>query len=426
MSDGNAAQASSATVARHSTLRRVLSTFSPVRNLRELFTPPAEYFAPLDGIRAVFPFWVIAAHCVFVCGVREFRAGIREYPALRLVLLSHYALEAFFVLSGFLLGNLLMREHDRTGKIAVGRYFLRRAARILPTYYVAIVVCTAFHFANRENLVYNVVYANNFLPITRQFMPWAWSLAVEEHFYLLLPFLVLVIYRSRHFRGVFWAGLFVLACFVRLILVDAGELTSSLADPARRGLEVIDVLYTKSYSRFGAVVLGVLVAHIFRYRSDLMQRLERSAALSWFFASAALACMLVLATPSTPLDIPFFQIGDTWPDWLRPAALALGRYAFSLAFACLILLTLGRSSAGRVLGRLSSVRWFYPVAQLSYGAYLFHPLVIESLPQPEATYASVGALFVKAALLTYAIAFVVHLAVERPFMNLRRVWQQAT
>jgi peptidoglycan/LPS O-acetylase OafA/YrhL len=368
---------------------------------------------------------VIAAHCVFVCGVREFRAGMRAHPGLRLVLLSHYALEAFFVLSGFLLGNLLMREHDRTGTIAVGRYFLRRAARILPTYYVAILACSLFHFTHQENLVYNVFYANNFLPITRQFMPWAWSLAVEEHFYVLLPFLLLLMYRSRYFRGAFWVGLFVLACFVRLILVDAGELTSALADPARRGLEVIDVLYTKSYSRFGAVVLGVLVAYIFRYRSDLMQRLERSPALSWFCACAALACMLGLSLPSTPLDIPFFQIGDSWPDWLRPAALALGRYLFSLAFACLILLVLGRSSAGRALGRVASARWFYPVAQLSYGAYLFHPLVIELFPRPRATYASVGSLFVEASLVTYVVAFVVHLAVERPCKNLRHVWRRA-
>jgi peptidoglycan/LPS O-acetylase OafA/YrhL len=426
VSDGDAAQASGVPVATRSTFGEVLATFSPARNVRELFTPPAEYFAPLDGIRALFPAWVIAAHCVFVCGVQNFRAGIRAYPGLRLVLLSHYALEAFFVLSGFLLGNLLMREHDRTGTIALGRYFLRRAARILPVYYVAILACSLFHFTNQDNLVWNVFYANNFLPITRQFMPWTWSLAVEEHFYLALPFLVLAMYRSAHFRGAFWVGLFVLACFVRLILVDAGDLTSALADPARRGLEVIDVLYTKSYSRFGALVLGVLVAYVFRYRSDLLQHLERSAGLSWLCAGASLSCMLLLSLPSTPLDIPFFQLGDTWPEWLRPAALALGRYLFSLAFACLILLTLSRSSAGRAFARILSVRWFYPLAQLSYGAYLFHPLVIESFPQPEATYASVGALFVKASLLTYALALIVHLAVERPFMNLRRVWQRAT
>ena len=424
MSDGDTPKRNHAGATRGA-LGQVLATFSPARNLRALVTPPSAYFAPLAGIRALFPCWVIAAHCVFVCGVRQFRAGIRDYPGLRLVLLSHYALEAFFVLSGFLLGNLLMREHDRTGKIAVGRYFLRRAARILPAYYVAIAACALCHFPNRENLGYNLVYANNFLPILRQFMPWAWSLAVEEHFYLLLPFLVLVMYRSRHFRGAFWLGLFVLACFVRLILVDAGDLTSALADPTRRGIEVVDVLYTKSYSRFGAVVLGVLVAYVVRYRPDLTRRLETSPALSWLCAGAAFACMLGLSTAATPLDIPFFQIGDSWPEWLRPAALALGRYVFSLAFACLILLALGQSSAGRVLGGLLSVRLFYPVAQLSYGAYLFHPLVIEWLAPPEPTYASVGALFVKAAVLTYAVALLVHLAVERPCMNLRHVWQRA-
>lgn len=423
MSDGDATEPPGDALTARPTFTDFFAIFSPARNLRALFTPPAEYFAPLDGIRALFPCWVIAAHCVFVSGVRELRAGVREYPGLRLVLLSHYALEAFFVLSGFLLANLLMREHERTGTIALGRYFLRRATRILPAYYASIALCALFHFKNQENIVFNVVYLNNFLPITRQFMPWAWSLAVEEHFYLALPFLLLVTHRSKHFRGVFWLGLFALACFVRLILVDAGDLTSALGDPARRGLEVIDVLYTKSYSRFGAVVLGVLVAHIFRYRSDFTGRLERSPGFSWFCAGTAVACMLVFSTASTPLDIPFFQMADTWPQWLRPAALALGRYVFAAAFACLILLALGRSSAGKFIGRALSPRAFYPIAQLSYGVYLLHPLVIECFPTPAATYASVGSLFLKATVLTYALALLVHLAVERPFMNLRGLWR---
>jgi peptidoglycan/LPS O-acetylase OafA/YrhL len=135
--------------------------------------------------------------------------------------------------------------------------------------------------------------------------------------------------------------------------------------------------------------------------------------------------MLVLSTASAPLDIPYFQFANTWPAWLRPAVIALGRYVFSLAFACFMLLVLGRSSPGRVLSRLIWPRPFYPLAQLSYGVYLFHPLVIERFPRPEPTYASVGTLFVKAAFCTYAVALVVHLAVERPFMNLRKVWQRA-
>jgi peptidoglycan/LPS O-acetylase OafA/YrhL len=425
VSDGAGTREGEAPGAGGSTFAAVLATFSPARNLRELVTPPREYFAPLDGIRALFPSWVILAHCVFVCGTREYRAGMHAEPGLRCAILAHYALEAFFVLSGFLLANLLMREHERTGTLNLGRYFLRRAARILPTYYVAIVVFAAVHYPHREHLFYNVFYLNNFLPIARQFMPWTWSLAVEEHFYIALPFLLLLMYRSRHFRGLFWLGLFALACFIRLILVDTYELTTALSDPTARGLIVIDTLYTKSYSRFGAVVLGVIVAYVFRQRADLTSRIERSPALSWLLAGGALACMLGLSTAGTPLDIPYFQLENTWPTWLRPAALALGRYLFSLAFACLILLSLGRSSAGRVLGRLLSPRPFYPIAQLSYGVYLFHPLVIESFPRPEPTYASVGGLFVKSAVLTYALALVVHLAVERPFMNLRKVWRRA-
>lgn len=401
-------------------MSRVAEAFSPKRNVRALFVRPHDNFAPLDGIRGLFTLWVIAAHCLFAQGIVPFRAAIDARPGLRWAFLAHYAIDAFFVMSGFLLAHVLMKERARTGSIAVGRFLARRALRILPAYYLAIAACALFAPENRDTLLYNVLYVNNFLPALRQFMLWTWSLAVEEHFYLALPFLLLGLYRTRYFRGPFLVGLFVLAAFVRLILVDAGGFGVPIVDPLRQSLPILDALYTKTYSRFGSLVCGVFVAYLWHERPELLRGIEGSPRLSAGLAAGSLLCIGVLFAPSAPTDIPYFQFGNTWPDWLLPAGVALNRYLFAVAFSVLLLLMLGSSRLGRWLGAPLALRVWYPFAQLSYAAYLFHPLVIRNLPRPGSLdYAALAWIFVEACVLTYALAFAVHLAVERPCMNLR-------
>jgi peptidoglycan/LPS O-acetylase OafA/YrhL len=86
----------------------------------------------------------------------------------------------------------------------------------------------------------------------------------------------------------------------------------------------------------------------------------------------------------------------------------------------LLFLMLGSSRLGRWLGAPLSLRLWYPFAQLSYAAYLFHPLVIRSLGRPSSLdYTSLARVFIEACALTYALAVVIHLALERPCMNLR-------
>src|SRR5450432_2582229 len=414
---------SAPTTTNQSVWRTVLEAFSPARNLRALLPRPPNTFAPLDGIRGATTIWVISAHCLFSAGAGRFPVIVRDYPALRLTLLSNYGNDSFFVMSGFLIARLLMREHQRNGSLALGRFFVRRAARLLPAYYLAIAAGAALGLENRASLVYNLTYVNNFVPLLKEFMPWTWSLAVEEQFYLSLPFVLLGMYRIRHFRGAFLIGLAVLSVFIRLILVDRYDFGVPIVSTARQAIPMIDVLYTKIYSRFGSLVCGVFIAYLHEHYPRPLRWLDGSPRAALSIAAAAIAVILFLSAPGTPIDIPTFQFGNTWPEWALPAGIALNRYAVTLAFSCLMVLMLGSTATGKLLARGFALRIWYPFAQLSYAAYLFHPIVVLRMPQlTTVNYGSMAAFFFKVSALTYAISVVVHLAVERPFMNLRALW----
>lgn len=124
----------------------------------------------------------------------------------RLAMLGEYGVDLFFMLSGYLISGLLFAELDATGRLRLGRFWLRRGLKIWPSYFVSYglmlsLLCIrdlrhGVAMAPRlHDAIPNLVFLQNYWrPETR----WlgSWSLAVEEHFYFALP-LVLIIARRR-------------------------------------------------------------------------------------------------------------------------------------------------------------------------------------------------------------------------------------
>jgi peptidoglycan/LPS O-acetylase OafA/YrhL len=97
--------------------------------------------------------------------------------------------DLFFVLSGFLVSGLLFKEHQRSGTLAVGRFLIRRGLKIYPPFYALLgltVLSSVFDpsVLTPEGLVRELLFVQNYGP---GLWNHTWSLAVEEHFYLLLP-----------------------------------------------------------------------------------------------------------------------------------------------------------------------------------------------------------------------------------------------
>lgn len=135
--------------------------------------------------------------------------------AVLMVLLCHYnsewfgffgcGVDLFFVLSGFLVSGLLFDEYLRTGSIMPWRFWVRRGFKIYPSFYALIIITAAVYFALVRSLPPGFWGEVSFLQnYVSNIWDYSWSLAVEEHFYLLLPLMLLVCRKSFSRHNPFW------------------------------------------------------------------------------------------------------------------------------------------------------------------------------------------------------------------------------
>ncbi len=165
-----------------------------------------KYFPALDGLRAFCVFAVFFAH------MHE-RLPPRVYGWL--------GVDVFFVLSGFLITTLMVRERQRSNQISLKAFYVRRFFRIVPVYFFAIVLYAAAVFA-----VHDPVKRHEFrvalpwlLSFLQEYRPAAagnvlghsWTLGIEEKFYALWPLLVVLCYPFRNSRVVVLGGVFAVA-----------------------------------------------------------------------------------------------------------------------------------------------------------------------------------------------------------------------
>jgi peptidoglycan/LPS O-acetylase OafA/YrhL len=153
----------------------------------------------LDGLRAFSICLVLLAH---LSGTRGF-----WLPPPVPSFLSHFTLgtlgvRVFFVISGFLITSLLMAEQRRTGTIHLRRFYYRRTLRIFPPYYLYLLIVAGLWVAQLVplkpgDLWHAITYTMNYHRDRSWYVGHAWSLAVEEQFYLLWPLLFRWLGESR-------------------------------------------------------------------------------------------------------------------------------------------------------------------------------------------------------------------------------------
>lgn len=316
--------------------------------LNDASAPSDRRIAALDGLRA------LAILLVVPHNIDMFRGHPNwvEYPAIVFMHAGWIGVQLFFVLSGFLITGKLLDTRGKPNYF--GAFFARRAWRILPLYFAVLVAALVIAPALIE--VPHALGAT----LHNQFWLWTflsnwtdpfglgvhgfghfWSLAVEEQFYLLWPFVVLRCAPARLVRVC--VGLVLATLVIRITMELAGF--PHLA------------LYMFTICRMDALALGAMVAALVRMPS-VMQRFRSSASL---VMGAALVTLVVLA-----LVTRAFDQNSTGSQTVGYTVLACG---FAAAMFAIALPPIGWSTA---LMKLLSTRPLALVARYSYGMYVLH------------------------------------------------------
>jgi len=418
----------------------------------------------VDGIRALAVLLVLCTHFVFFAQFyvkNTFEHFNQLSKWIGWTLRGDLGVDMFFVISGFLIGGILLHEYKQTNSLRLKRFFIRRFMRLMPAYWWVIFATAVvmlirgpsvfFEITIEPNIEWiwtNLLYVNNFLRSPDQFMPLAhsWSLAVEEQFYFICPFLILFFFRTklRLHPVKFVISAFVLYLMLRGVarwyslqelVHDCGYKPEEIRGSLERALLIardpkmfcafsveIDVVYDNLYTKFIALFVGVMIAYLKVFKEE---------AVKSFFAKKNLANTVGLVA----LLAFAFSFVD---EFVISHALAYGIYqtffyqmVFSVALAYLILLAIyGRGFVATPLKKFLSAKFWYPIAQLSYVIYLTHVgnigLVYEQFVAfyPDAT---LGDLLVYCSPVVFGVTLVscslIYLLIERPIMNLRSVFE---
>ena len=324
-----------------------------------------------------------------------------------------FGMDLFFVLSGFLIGSILLHSLESGGVGTLKRFYLRRIFRTFPAYYLALVVLVfarGVTSEQRPNLWMEFVYLTNFVhplaPATT-IMPWGWSLAFEEQFYLLVPFLFFGLARIKGDRArlillfVMWLSPLV----IRLAMYFTYRPT---------GWDVHELAYFRAYTRYDTLVAGLGLAVLQRGYGDRVARWLGHPRHRAMLQVPALACLWLLLAPRM-----FGDAAEALVDMF------LWGTVTSVMYFCVALLLLhGSGPVHSLLGAAV----FRRTATLGYGVYLVHiPVcdwaivpVVRLLADRGVTMIVVWPLSVALTMLAaMALGYALHVLVEKPSMRAR-------
>jgi peptidoglycan/LPS O-acetylase OafA/YrhL len=313
-------------------------------------------FPRLDGLRGLAALAVFVFHGVWLTRPTPGPDQAGWEYLHRVLLMGWSGVDVFFTLSAFLLSLPFVSAGIAGSPVALRTYFARRALRILPAYWVQLLLLGGLFAAAMPTAWQWTAHALLWLnigsePVRPLNAVW-WTLPVEAGFYLLLPLLALLLRPGR------WPWLLVLvvaAWGYRYQLLHAG---------LPRPLQLAWVEHLPG--RIDQFAIGMLGAYGF-VRGELATRLQSGRAAAATAMLAAVALLLVYALPFA-LGRPAGPGPST-----HPALIAWHGYA---SLALLPVLWLAAAGSGPALGWLASAPWRW-LGRVSYGWYLWHlPLML--------------------------------------------------
>jgi peptidoglycan/LPS O-acetylase OafA/YrhL len=381
----------------------------PTTETTGLATPPEAgeriYFPELDGLRFIAFLMVFLFHGGLPQGMVRQAIGRAAARALREN--GGYGVQLFFILSGYLITTLLLREEARYGRVALRAFWVRRILRIWPLYYLVILIgffaipgldgqlgTTSHRELLRTHLLPFLGFLGNWsMALVRPAPDWLsvlWSVCVEEQFYLVVPLFVAMV--APRFRVPMVLALIAVAIAVR-------------GWCAHRYESQLMVVFN-TFAQFDTLLSGVLLAMVLGWDRD---RPVLTRCLRWL---------------QWPLYLAFGWI-MTWPH-LGHGTLGHRTFDFVWVWLCGVgVVMVAVWGKGWLRAALSYSRLVW-LGKISYGLYMYHEVALWArerlfsrlpwFPNKEELL-SLGALA-----LTIALAAASYYGYERRFLQLKRAW----
>ncbi len=363
---------------------------------------PNEHVYGLDVFRSFAILFVLIGHSLEHSKIAE--------PIKTLGHMGILGVELFFVLSGFLIGSILLRLIDK-GQLHswkhIAHFWQRRWLRTLPMYFVVLIVFLRLDYHGRHGLwdypTY-YVFLQNFATAIPEFFELSWSLAIEEHFYLWFPLVFLVwqrLCKRASYALVLTAMTFVVVAY-----------TFRLSHPLQSDWNVFNRLLRMSVlARLDAIMYGVLIAAAKRYAPRLFITIRQLTPLS--------ASAFVLLCAWWFINAPHL----TQTRWMQ-------LHLFTVqAILCALLLPWFDNWK-----KTDAKQDFFTItSKLSYSLYLNHILVIIVINKMlshlnffDAAYNNPFIVYPLYFTFFYSASWVTYHRIEKPFLDLREQPKNAT
>lgn len=340
----------------------------------------------LDGLRAFAVLMVMAHHGY----VPLFRGG-------------SIGVDVFFVLSGFLITSLLLEEWDKTGEISFRKFYLRRALRLLPALVILLLFVESYAlillrgprlWTMQKAILAVLFYVSNWFSIVRPDglgpLSHAWSLSIEEQFYLLWPPALFVLLRSR-------LRMPRIVAVIALLAVVAAVHRAFLWT----GPESLWRIYNGLDTRIDELLAGCGLAAAFS--AGWIDFTPLRAFVRYSYVPSMAFILYLVARPLPPQIM--YRFG--WPSVELCLVVTLHR-----------LMAWDKTRLHRLL-EFPPLVW---IGRLSYGLYLWHYPIFEKV----GGWKALGVLVIPVAFaLTFAVATLSFYFIERPFLRLKSHFKSA-
>jgi len=306
----------------------------------------------LDILRGVAVLLVIGHHVI----LQPEESGMFQPLVNVLIRFGWSGVDLFFVLSGFLVGGLLFSELRSRSVLDVRRFVIRRGFKIWPAYYAYLLTVFLLLLVQEQGNVHralghilpNFFHIQNYLGTAR---PHTWSLAVEEHFYLLLPLLLLLLLKfgrrrppSVSYLPVIAIGVMVLCTGLRYLAIAHQPF-----DPATH--------YNPTHLRMDSLFFGVLLGYLYHFKNASLEKIARRRYSLLFLG-------LILICPMMVIDIR--------AGWFVPVVgFAMLYVGYGLILLAVVYTPVGEGKLGKLMGS-SFGRLLAFIGFFSYPIYLWH------------------------------------------------------